>query len=194
MIIGIPTEVKDNEYRVAATPEGVRELAAAGHEVVLQSGAGEGSAIGDEEYARAGARIAPDADEVFARADMILKVKEPQPEEYARFRPGQLLFTFLHLAADRALTEFLAERDVTSVAYETVQLPDRSLPLLAPMSEIAGRMAPSSWNVRAAGAGSSWAAPRASPPHEWWCSAPGWPAATPRGSPREWRRRSPSSI
>ena len=182
MIIGIPTEVKDNEYRVAATPEGVRELAAAGHEVVLQSGAGEGSAIGDEEYARAGARIAPDADEVFARADMILKVKEPQPEEYARFRPGQLLFTFLHLAADRALTEFLAERDVTSVAYETVQLPDRSLPLLAPMS------------VRPAGAASSWAAPRASPPRAWSCSAPGWPAATPRGSPREWRRRSPSSI
>ena len=142
MIIGIPTEVKDNEYRVAATPEGVRELAAAGHEVVLQSGAGEGSAIGDEEYVRAGARVAPDADEVFARADMILKVKEPQPEEYPRFRPGQLLFTFLHLAADRALTEFLAVRDVTSVAYETVQVPDGSLPLLAPMSEIAGRMAP----------------------------------------------------
>jgi alanine dehydrogenase len=142
MIIGIPTEVKDNEYRVAATPEGVRELSAAGHGVVLQSGAGDGSSIRDEEYARAGARIAPDADDVFVSADMILKVKEPQPEEYARFRPGQLLFTFLHLAADRALTEFLAERDVTSVAYETVQLPDGSLPLLAPMSEIAGRMAP----------------------------------------------------
>jgi alanine dehydrogenase len=142
VIIGIPTEVKDNEYRVAATPEGVRELVAAEHSVVVQAGAGEGSSFGDEEFASAGARIAPDADAVFADAEMILKVKEPQPQEYERLRPKQILFTYLHLAADRGLTEFLAERAVAAVAYETVQLPDGRLPLLAPMSEIAGRMAP----------------------------------------------------
>ncbi len=142
MIVGIPREVKDNEYRVAATPEGVRELTRAGHEVVVEAGAGLGSALPDEDFAAAGARILPQADAVFAEADMILKVKEPQPEEYERFRRGQLLFTYLHLAADKRLTEFLVEREVASVAYETVELADRRLPLLAPMSEIAGRMAP----------------------------------------------------
>ena len=142
MIVGIPREVKDSEYRVAATPEGVRELTRAGHEVVVETGAGEGSALPDEDFASAGARILADADAVFAAAEMIVKVKEPQPEEYERFRPGHLLFTYLHLAADKALTEFLVEREVTSVAYETVELPDGRLPLLAPMSEIAGRMAP----------------------------------------------------
>ncbi|HYJ60888.1 MAG TPA: alanine dehydrogenase [Actinomycetota bacterium] len=142
MRVGIPTEVKNHEYRVAATPEGVRELQHAGHEVVVQSGAGRGSAITDAEYEAAGAAIAPDADAVFARADLIVKVKEPQPEEYARFREGQALVTFLHLAADEVLTRFLAERGVRAIAYETVQLADGRLPLLAPMSEIAGRMAP----------------------------------------------------
>jgi alanine dehydrogenase len=142
MRIGIPTEVKNHEYRVAATPEGVREFEAAGHEVVVQSGAGLGSAIADDEYVAAGAVIAPDADAVFARADLIVKVKEPQPEEYERFREGQVLFTYLHLAADERLTRFLAERRVRAIAYETVQLADGKLPLLAPMSEIAGRMAP----------------------------------------------------
>jgi alanine dehydrogenase len=142
VIIGIPKEVKDNEYRVAATPEGVRELTRAGHEVVVQAGAGVGSALSDDQFAAAGASILPDADAVFAAADMIMKVKEPQPQEYARFRDGQILFTYLHLAADRRLTEFLMERKVASVAYETVQLDDGGLPLLAPMSEIAGRMAP----------------------------------------------------
>jgi len=142
VIIGIPTEVKDNEYRVAVTPEGVRELVQAGHEVAIQAGAGEGSAFEDAEFAAAGAKVLPGADEVFEAADMILKVKEPQPEEYERFRAGQVLFTYLHLAADRRLTEFLAERGVPSVAYETVQTADGRLPLLAPMSEIAGRMAP----------------------------------------------------
>ena len=142
MIVGIPTEVKDNEYRVAATPEGIRELMHAGHRVVVQSGAGEGSALPDVDFLAAGAEILPDADAVFAAADMILKVKEPQPQEYERFREGQVLFTYLHLAADEGLTRFLAERRVTAVAYETVQSPDGRLPLLAPMSEIAGRMAP----------------------------------------------------
>ncbi len=142
MIVGIPKEVKDSEYRVAATPEGVAELVAAGHRVVVQSTAGEGSALPDAQFAAAGADIAPDADAVFAQADMIVKVKEPQPQEYQRFRSGQLLFTYLHLAADEALTRFLVERGVAAVAYETVQTPDGRLPLLAPMSEIAGRMAP----------------------------------------------------
>jgi alanine dehydrogenase len=140
--VGIPREVKDNEYRVAATPEGVRELVRAGHRVAVQASAGDGSAIGDDQFAAAGAEILPDADAVFAAADMIVKVKEPQPEEYQRFREGQVLFTYLHLAADERLTRFLVDRRVASVAYETVQTPDGRLPLLAPMSEIAGRMAP----------------------------------------------------
>ena len=142
MIVGVPTEVKDNEYRVAATPEGVRELVHAGHSVVVQSGAGVGSALPDADFTSAGAQVLPDADAVFAHADMILKVKEPQPPEFERFREGQILFTYLHLAADESLTRFLLERSVAGVAYETVQLPDGRLPLLAPMSEIAGRMAP----------------------------------------------------
>ncbi len=142
MKVGIPTEVKDNEYRVAATPEGVRELVHASHDVVVQAGAGEGSAIDDDAYRAAGARILSDADEVFTEADLIVKVKEPQAQEYGRFRRGQLLFTYLHLAADEVLTRFLLEREVSAVAYETVQTSDGRLPLLAPMSEIAGRMAP----------------------------------------------------
>lgn len=142
MIIGIPREIKDSEYRVAATPEGVRELTRAGHRVVVEAGAGAGSALADEDFAAAGAEILPDADAVFAEAEMILKVKEPQPEEFERFRPDHLLFTYLHLAADKALTEFLVERGLVAVGYETVELPDGRLPLLAPMSEIAGRMAP----------------------------------------------------
>ncbi|MDP9298222.1 MAG: alanine dehydrogenase [Actinomycetota bacterium] len=142
MIVGIPTEVKDNEFRVAATPEGVRELVHGGHEAVVQAGAGVGSAIGDADFTAAGATILRDADAVFEQADLIVKVKEPQPEEFHRFREGQLLFTYLHLAADRELTAFLADRKVAAVAYETVQTADGRLPLLAPMSEIAGRMAP----------------------------------------------------
>jgi alanine dehydrogenase len=140
--VGIPREVKDNEFRVAVTPEGVRELMLAGHRVVVETRAGEGSAIHDDDLVAAGATIAAGAGEVFDAADMIVKVKEPQPEEYERFREGQVLFTYLHLAADERLTRFLAERKVVAVAYETVQAPDARLPLLAPMSEIAGRMAP----------------------------------------------------
>jgi alanine dehydrogenase len=142
MIVGIPTEIKDNEYRVAATPEGVRELVHAGHRVVVESGAGEGSSLADADFVASGAEIVPDADGVFAAADMVLKVKEPQTAEYERFREGQILFTYLHLAADEPLTRSLVDRRVTAVAYETVQTPDGRLPLLAPMSEIAGRMAP----------------------------------------------------
>ena len=142
MIVGIPKELKNHEYRVAATPEGVRELIHTGHRVVVESTAGDGSAISDQQFAGAGAEILPDADAVFAHAELIVKVKEPQPEEYERFRPDHVLFTFLHLAADEKLTRFLVERHVRALANETVQLQDGRLPLLAPMSEIAGRMAP----------------------------------------------------
>jgi alanine dehydrogenase len=141
MRIGVPTEVKNHEYRVAVTPAGVHELRARGHDVLVQAGAGEGSSITDPEYERAGAKILPGADEVWAAADLVLKVKEPVEAEYARMRAGQILFTYLHLAADRRLTEELLSRGVTAIAYETVQTPDGALPLLAPMSEVAGRLA-----------------------------------------------------
>jgi alanine dehydrogenase len=140
--VGIPAEIKDNEYRVAATPEGVRELAHAGHEVMVEASAGLGSSISDADFVAAGAKILSDAGEVFEQADLILKVKEPQPTEYGYFREDQILFTYLHLAADEALTRALTDRGVRAVAYETVQTADGRLPLLAPMSEIAGRMAP----------------------------------------------------
>jgi alanine dehydrogenase len=142
VLVGIPREVKDNEYRVAATPEGVRELVDAGHTVVLQEGAGLGSSLTEDRYKRAGAQFASSAADVWREADMILKVKEPIASEFDLMREGQILFTYLHLAANRDLTEQLMRRKVAAVAYETVQLADGRLPLLAPMSEIAGRMAP----------------------------------------------------
>ena len=142
MRVGVPREVKDTELRVAVTPAGVHELVREGHEVVVEAGAGTGSTIPDSEFAAAGAAILGSADEVWEVGDLILKVKEPVAEEYHRMRAGQTLFTYLHLAADRALTEELVRRRVTAIAYETVQLADRTLPLLAPMSEVAGRLAP----------------------------------------------------
>jgi alanine dehydrogenase len=140
--VGIPREVKNHEYRVAITPAGVHELVRSGHEVFVEKDAGAGSSIDDDDFAGAGATILGAADDVWATADMILKVKEPIAEEYPRMREGQTLFTYLHLAADKPLTEELARRKVTAIAYETVELPDHSLPLLAPMSEVAGRLAP----------------------------------------------------
>ena len=142
MKVGIPREIKNHEYRVAITPAGVFELVRHGHEVVIETDAGVGSSIPNADYVAAGATILATADEVWATADMILKVKEPIAVEYPRMRAGQVLFTYLHLAADRALTEELVARGVTAIAYETVELDDRSLPLLAPMSEVAGRLAP----------------------------------------------------
>jgi alanine dehydrogenase len=140
--IGIPSEVKDHEDRVAATPEGVRELVAAGHHVRVQAGAGAGSAIADDDFVRSGAEVVSDADALFAASELIVKVKEPQAREYGRFRTGQVLFTFLHLAADKALTRALMDAGVRAIAYETVETHAGRLPLLAPMSEIAGRMTP----------------------------------------------------
>ncbi|MDT7577518.1 MAG: alanine dehydrogenase [Pseudonocardiales bacterium] len=140
-VVGVPTEIKDNENRVSMQPDGVAELTHHGHTVLVQAGAGSGSRFSDAEFADAGATIVDDADAVFAEADLIVKVKEPIPAEYDRFREGQQLFTYLHLAADRGLTEFLADRKIDAIAYETVQTPDGRLPLLTPMSEVAGRMA-----------------------------------------------------
>jgi alanine dehydrogenase len=142
MKVAIPREVKNHEYRVAITPAGVHELVRNGHEVFVEAGAGTGSSIGDDEFVTAGATILPDADATWATGDMVLKVKEPIAEEYDRMREGQVLFTYLHLAASAPCTQALIDRKVTGIAYETVELPDRSLPLLAPMSEVAGRLAP----------------------------------------------------
>jgi alanine dehydrogenase len=140
--VGIPREVKNHEYRVAITPAGVRELVAHGHEVFVEKDAGVGSSITDDEFVAAGATILGTADDVWGTGDLVLKVKEPIAEEYHRMRSDQVLFTYLHLAASRECTDALLASGITGVAYETVQLPDRSLPLLAPMSEVAGRMAP----------------------------------------------------
>ncbi len=142
MKVGIPREVKNHEYRVAITPAGVHEFVRAGHDVYVEAGAGVGSSIPDEEYVKAGARILSTADDVWAAGDLILKVKEPIAEEYPRLRDGQVLFTYLHLAASKECTDALLEHRVTGIAYETVELADGSLPLLAPMSEVAGRLAP----------------------------------------------------
>lgn len=142
MRVGVPSEVKNNEFRVAITPAGVHDLTAAGHEVLVQTGAGLGSSITDEQYAAAGARIVPDAATAWGDAEMVIKVKEPVESEFGHFRDGLVLFTFLHLAAEAALTHELMARGVTAIAYETVQLPSGALPLLAPMSEVAGRLAP----------------------------------------------------
>jgi alanine dehydrogenase len=141
VIIGVPREIKDDEYRVGMTPGGVGELTARGHEVVCESGAGLGSAIQDADYVNVGATLVEDAREVWERADLVVKVKEPQPEEITRIREGQVLFTYLHLAPDKRLTEALVDTGAICIAYETVELEDGTLPLLAPMSEIAGRMA-----------------------------------------------------
>ena len=142
MKVGVPKEVKNNEYRVAITPIGVHELTAHGHQVYIERGAGEGSSIHDEEYAAAGAQIVPDADSTWGDAELVLKVKEPVAEEYHRLREGLTLFTYLHLAADKKLTDKLLDTKVTAIAYETVQLPSGGLPLLYPMSEVAGCLAP----------------------------------------------------
>ncbi|QGP91219.1 Alanine dehydrogenase [Neomoorella glycerini] len=141
MIIGIPREIKDQENRVAITPAGVLALTAEGHRVVIEKGAGVGSGITDAAYGEAGAILRSTAQEIYEEAEMILKVKEPQPAEYDLFKPGQILFTYLHLAAEPELTAVLCRQKVVAIAYETIQLADGSLPLLMPMSEVAGRMA-----------------------------------------------------
>jgi alanine dehydrogenase len=142
MKVAIPREIKNNEFRVAITPAGVHDLVTNGHEVFVETEAGAGSSIPDELYVSAGATILPDASSIWQSADLVLKVKEPVESEYGYFRPGLVLFTYLHLAAEESLTRALLDAQVTAIAYETVQLPNRALPLLAPMSEVAGRLAP----------------------------------------------------
>ncbi|MBB5805807.1 alanine dehydrogenase [Saccharothrix ecbatanensis] len=142
MRIAVPREIKNHEYRVALTPAGAHELTQRGHDVVVEAGAGLGSAITDEEYLAAGAKVLATADDVWAEGDLVLKVKEPVAAEYRQLRKGQVLFTYLHLAADRPLTQALLDSGTTAIAYETVQTPNGALPLLAPMSEVAGRLAP----------------------------------------------------
>ena len=142
MKVGIPREVKNHEYRVAITPAGVHEMTRHGHEVLIEASAGTGSSISDDDFATAGARIVRTADDVWGEAELVLKVKEPIAEEFPRMRAGQMLFTYLHLAASRECTMALMNAGVTAIAYETVELADGSLPLLAPMSEVAGRLAP----------------------------------------------------
>jgi alanine dehydrogenase len=155
MRVGVPKEVKNHEYRVAITPAGVHEFVSDGHDVYVEQDAGVGSAIPDADYVAAGAKILPSADDVWQAGDLILKVKEPVGEEYHRMRPGQVLFTYLHLAASRECTDALLGSEITAIAYETVQGSDGSLPLLAPMSEVAGRMAPQvgAYHLQADGGG-----------------------------------------
>jgi alanine dehydrogenase len=141
MIIGVPKEIKNHEYRVALTPEGAARLTATGHQVLVQSDAGTGSGFEDGQYSKAGARVMDGGTELYAASDMIVKVKEPLPSEYSLLRPGLLLFTYLHLAAVPELARVLLDQKVTAIAYETVQLADGTLPLLTPMSEVAGRLA-----------------------------------------------------
>src|SRR4051794_11941639 len=140
MLIGVPKEIKTDEYRVAMIPVGVEELTRAGHTVLIQSGAGQGSGISDEQYAANGAQIVPEPETVWERADLIVKVKEPLPMEWPLLRPGQIVFTYFHFAADEALTRAVLQSGVTAVAYETIRDAKGGLPLLTPMSEVAGRM------------------------------------------------------
>lgn len=140
MIVGVPREIKGDEYRVALLPVGAEELVAAGHTVLVEAGAGLGSGLPDHEYLRQGAELVSSPAELFERADLVIKVKEPQPQEWNLIRPGQLLFTYFHFAADRELTDAMLERQATCIAYETLRDPQGRLPLLTPMSEVAGRM------------------------------------------------------
>src|SRR2546423_9267793 len=140
--VAIPREVKNHEYRVAITPAGVHEFVRQGHEVYVEAGSGDGSSIPDEEYRGAGARILPGPDDVWGEGELVRRLREPIAEEYHRMRSGQVLFTYLHLAASPECTKALLDRGVTGIAYETVEVEDRDVPLLAPMSEVAGRLAP----------------------------------------------------
>jgi len=142
MLIGVPREIKDNEFRAGLIPSAVRELTAKSHKTLVETGAGVGAGLTDGDYKAAGAEIVPSAEQIFAQAEMIVKVKEPLPQERKQLRRGQILFTYLHLAADRAQAEDLIASGVTAIAYETVTSPQGALPLLTPMSEVAGRMAP----------------------------------------------------
>lgn len=184
MRVGVPREVKNREYRVAITPAGVHQLVRSGHEVLVETGAGTGSAITDEAYTAAGATVVPTAADAWA-AELVCKVKEPVASEYHHLREDLVLFTYLHLAADQAGTDALLAAGTTSIAYETVQLPDGSLPLLAPMSEVAGRLATqvartTSCATRAAAASCWGACPGSTPPRSSCSAAASWAPTPPR--------------
>lgn len=194
MIIGVPKELKPDEYRVGLVPAGVKALSEEGHTVYIEAGAGEGSGISDREYEEAGAQILEDPDEVWARADLIIKVKEPIPVEYARLREGQILFTYLHLAPAPELTRELLARKVTGIAYETITDAEGRLPLLTPMSEVAGRMAVQVGatylqKTHGGGAASCSAVSPACCRRKSSSSAPASSAPMPRASPSAWARR-----
>jgi alanine dehydrogenase len=191
MLIGVPKEIKDNEYRVGLIPSSVRELTAKGHRVLVEQGAGLGAGLTDDDYKAAGAEIAAQSAAVYAQTELIVKVKEPLAAERKRLRKGQVLFTYLHLAADRALTEDLIAAGVTAIAYETVTSPQGSLPLLTPMSEVAGRMGRrmwvrAAWRKRTAGAACCSAACPAFRRRMCWCLAVASPARTRRSSRPAW--------
>lgn len=198
MIVAVPKEIKTHEYRVGLTPAGARALVEDGHRVLVQTGAGTGAGIEDADYRTAGAELTADAAELYAAAEMIVKVKEPLPAEYPLLRPKQLLFTYLHLAPDPKLTQALLEREVTGIAYETVELADGFLPLLHPMSEVAGRMsvqigAHLLQREQGARDNCSAAFPAYGRPG-WLFSAPAPSAATPCASPSVWAPMCASSI
>ncbi len=198
MIIGVPKEIKNHEYRVGMTPAGVQELTARGHKVLVQQQGGEAIGLSDAEYQAAGAELVASAAEIFARAEMIVKVKEPQPEECELLRPGQLLFTYLHLAPDPVQTQLLVHSGAVAIAYETVTDDRGGLPLLAPMSEVAGRMAiqAGAHSLEKAQGGNGTllgGCPRWRPPR-WWCWVAGWSASTRRAWRWDWGPTSPSWI
>lgn len=169
MRIGLPQEIKNHEYRVGLTPASVRELTSRGHQVLVQTGAGTAIGLTDEQYRAAGANLVAEAKEVFAQTDMIVKVKEPQSQECAMLRPGQILYTYLHLAPDPEQTAALVNSGAVCIAYETITGPDGGLPLLAPMSEVAGRMAVRSTSRLTRAAASRHRTPqRMPPPRSWW--------------------------
>ena len=193
LAVGIPRERKEGEHRVAITPDGVHEFVVHDVPVIVEHDAGAGSSISDDDFRAAGAEIATGADEVWARAELVLKVKEPQPDELDRLRPGLVLFTYLHLAAYPEVADALLTRRVTGIAYETVQLGSGALPLLAPMSEVAGRMAPqvgSHFLEREhGGRGVLLGGAPGVRPARWSCSVPATWGGTRRGSRRAWRPR-----
>ncbi len=193
MKIGVPKEIKTNENRIALVPAGAESLVAAGHSVMVEKGAGEGSGFPDSAYTGVGAKIGSDADTVWREAEMIMKVKEPIKPEWPRMKKGQVIFTYFHFAADKELTLAHIKSGATCIAYETVELPNRELPLLTPMSEVAGRMAvrkePSTWRSSTAGVACSWEAFRVCRPGRSSSSEAGSSESTPRRWRQGWARK-----
>ena len=190
MIVGVPREIKADEYRVAMIPVGVEELRKAGHTVLVQSGAGQGSGISDERYAKSGAQIVADAATIWKQAELIVKVKEPLADEWSSMRSDQVVFTYFHFAADEKLTRAVLNAGIVAVAYETIKDARGGLPLLTPMSEVAGRMSIQEgrniWSALSRGEAFCWVACPVLRRHRWWCWAAALSAQTRPKSPRVW--------